>query len=131
MGKTKLSYELVVNNTWMPLKVATGQTLQVQLKRLDVNHVTVTREDGANYQAPGNYQVYVQDSEITGGWRLLEVVAPEYYSGNYCAPSYAYKAYHTFPTQTGLDVLPGVYKVVITYKTVEGEKQTEQVVDLR
>lgn len=80
--------------------LAEGQTFTLQLGRIDVEDVEVTRENGTKYRAHGTYSVRsVDDNKDLG--------------------SYA--------TQSGIDVLPGHYTVVVDYATEEGpRKQTFQ-----
>ena len=64
------------------------------LRRVDVDDVLVTREDGSTYTARGTYELYL------GGLR----VAGPYYTHN------------------GIDALPGTYELVISYSTADGPK---------
>lgn len=122
-GKVDLTYELVVNNLWVPIQAKAGETVSFQLKRLDINHVNVTREDGTTYLVPGKYKVYSQvKNSATGAVTWTPVEAPVQCS--------TLNKYSEFPTQTGLTVFPGIYKVVVNYNTEEGMKQTEVLVDL-
>lgn len=124
-GKQPAIYELVVNNTWMPIAASVGQTLTIPLKRIDVNDVLVTRENGSTYMATGSYQIFVQGLDPKKDpWTLLK-------AATYQSRCEALHEIQTFRTRTGLTVLPNIYKVVVTYGTEEGTKTTEQVVDLR
>lgn len=124
--KKPLVYELVVNNTWMPVQLKAHDTMTVQLKRIDVNDVFVTREDGTSYYVPGSFMVYMQDAQ--GAWKLLEVPVPVQ---NSCGVLTNRVMMSSFKTKTGLDVLPGVYKVVTIYTTQEGAQSDEHILDLR
>lgn len=68
------------------------RTNKVNLKRLDVDHVVVTREDNTSYVLPGRYEVYFGGNLVAG----------------------------PFATNTGIDMLPGTYELVIKYTTAEG-----------
>lgn len=120
-----LNYELVVNNSAMALKMSAGQTYRLEIPRIDVNDVLVTREDGVQEYVAGTYDIYVPNPEQLGGWKLLEMVDwPNCFHDAVLAPG-------DFKTKTGVNVVPGVYKVVVTYPTQEGTKVHEQIVDLR
>ena len=119
-GKTLLNYELVVNNTYMPLQMATGESKTLEIKRLDVNDVLVTREDGTKVYYPGTFEVQFEDP-TTHAMTLLSV------------PTYQNRCdYPTgvtrFATKTGLDVVPGHYIVTVYYTTELGAQK--QVFDL-
>lgn len=77
------------------LAVHDGETTPLTLGRIDMDDVTVKREDGTTYLAHGNYTVTC----ITDG-----------------------AAIGSFATKTGIDVLPGDYRVDLTYSTAEGPK---------
>lgn len=124
-GRKDLDYELVVNNTWMPIKAKRGQTVTVQLKRIDVNDVQVRQEDGTTYMASGTYQVSAlvrTASSGTNTWQVLKV--PRFTTSS---PS----AISNFPTKSGLTVVPGLYKIKVDYSTREGRRSFEQELDLR
>jgi hypothetical protein len=69
----------------------------ITLHRLDVDDVTVTREDGSTYLAHGTYEVFF------GGNRVVRA-----------------------ETNSGIDMLPGTYELVISYQTVDGAKTQRQ-----
>ncbi|MBI5543013.1 MAG: hypothetical protein HY901_03945 [Deltaproteobacteria bacterium] len=66
----------------------------ISLNRIDVDDVTVTREDGTTYVTSGAYELYFGGNMIVGGT----------------------------PTGTGIDVLPGDYELVLKYRTSDGDK---------
>ena len=121
-------YEIVVNNTWMPLTGKPGETKEIQLKRLDVNDVLVTRENGTTYTVHGSYTVSVAvTDEATGAERWKQLEVPDWQGGSNDPTTVA----RTFATKTGLTVLPGKYKVVVSYTTEEGQRSDEYLVDMR
>jgi hypothetical protein len=127
-GATNLVYDLVVNNTWTQVTAKPGEHIKIQLKRLDVNDVQVTRENGTTYMAPGTYFISYQVVDAATGntkWVPLQTPALAYGSTS------TYSIAGSFPTKSGVTVLPNVYKVRVNYNTEEGSKQTEQIVDLR
>lgn len=85
-------YTLAVNGVTRPLKQTAAN--EFTLNRVDVNDITVTREDGSTYLAKGTYELYL------GG---LRVAGP-------------------YNTNTGIDAFPGTYELVIKYATLEGPK---------
>jgi len=85
-------YSLTVAGRTLPLSQAADNN--VTLYRLDIDDVTVTREDGTTFVTAGTYELFY------GG---LRVAGP-------------------YPTSTGIDVLPGDYEAVVTYTTLEGQK---------
>ena len=66
----------------------------LSLNRVDVDDVTVTREDGSTYVARGTYELYFGGNRVAGPYN----------------------------TATGIDVLPGDYELVVKYRTADGEK---------
>lgn len=79
----------------MRIALRDGQAASLNLGRIDVDDVLVTRENGTTYEARGRYTVTC----ITDGTDV-----------------------GSFSTKTGLDVLPGDYRVDLTYSTEEGPK---------
>ena len=65
------------------------------LGRLDVDHVAVKRPDGTTEKVEGSYHVMAVDgvTSIIDGW---------------------------YPTNTGLDLPPGTYKLIVNYPTSAG-----------
>lgn len=118
-------YELVVNNLVLPLDLKAGESRSVYLKRLDVNDVRVTASDGTTTYAKGTYSVSYDDG---GVWRGLYLVGGAWSNGIPCAVVTVGRG--SFPTHTGLDVLPGKYKVVIEWTTAEGAKSSEHLITL-
>ncbi len=74
----------------------------IKLNRLDVDDVTITREDNTTYVVRGTYELYFGGTLVVG-------------------PA---------PTHTGIDALPGDYEVVIKYTTAEGEQVDRQTITL-
>jgi hypothetical protein len=76
--------------------VALSQTNDngITLYRIDVDHVTVTREDHTTYETVGTYELYYQSQLVAG----------------------------PYTTNSGIDVLPGTYDLVVRYQTAEGPK---------
>ena len=72
-----------------------GQTVALNLGRIDIGDVAVTREDGSVYKARGTFTVTCTDDNVVVG---------------------------TFSTASGIDVLPGNYRVDVNYSTAEGPK---------
>lgn len=79
----------------MPITLQDGATIPLALGRVDVDDVTVRRENGTTYEQKGTYLLTcVTDGTVVG----------------------------TFSTGTGVDVLPGDYRADVTYSTAEGPK---------
>jgi hypothetical protein len=110
-------YELVVNNVAMPLALKPGDTKTIQLERLDVDDVEITKETGETYMAHGSYQLFRQGPNAS--WIPITVRQD-------CSNGAGQQV--AFPTNAGIDVLPGTYRLLISYATAEGAKQQEQVV---
>ncbi len=64
------------------------------LNRLDVDDITITREDGSSYTVQGSYQLFIGGVAAAG----------------------------PYPTGTGLDLLPGSYDFVLRYLDANGPK---------
>jgi hypothetical protein len=112
-------YELVVNGVPQLLDVRPGETTAVQLERLDVDDIEITREDGVTYAARGTYQVYRRQAD--GSWKSLQ--RREGQSSDCSGTPRLVDA--TFPTNTGIDVLPGTYRLIIKYATGEGPREQD------
>ena len=117
LNQSPLFYEVVVNNTYTNIAMKAGEHKTVTLKRIDVNKVLLTREDGSKYYVAGTYKVY-QQNPTSKGWRLLEILDKNK------------EIVSEFHTETGLDVLPGTYKVELTYLTAEGKKSRDYILNL-
>ncbi len=119
-----MHYDVVVNSVVQSLDVKPGKTTTVQLERLDMNDVEVEREDGSTYLEKGKWIVWRKDDK--GEWKPITQRAGQYSdcSGNGGATQ------ASFPTGTGIDVLPGEYRIQVDYKTAEGMKNQEYVVSL-
>jgi hypothetical protein len=122
-------YELVLNNVPLVLQPERGHETRVVLKRIDVNHVRVTRENGSAYEARGTYEIHRADPAQAGQWIRVAVPAASQWS---CPLESDRRTddYRSFPTGTGLDVLPGYYKVVVNYVTEEGPRSQQFLLDL-
>jgi hypothetical protein len=107
-------YEVVVSNVAMPLSLKPGDTKTIQLERLDVDDVEVTKETGEVYNVKGNWELYREGPNAS--WVPVTFRAD-------CSNSAGTQI--SFPTGTGLDVLPGKYRLVIRYTTGEGPKQQD------
>ena len=79
----------------MPITLQDGATMPLPLGRIDVDDVTVRRENGTSYEQKGTYVVTCLTDGVVIG---------------------------TFPTATGIDVLPGDYRADVSYTTAEGPK---------
>ncbi len=112
-------YELVVNNVAMPLALKPGDTKTVQLERLDVDDVEITKETGETYMAKGTWTLHRQGPNNT--WLPVTVRQD-------CSTGAGAQA--SFPTNSGLDVLPGTYRLVISYTTGEGARTQEHTVSV-
>lgn len=94
-----------------PLTLGVGQTVDFEVKRIDVNNVLVTREDGSTYSTTGQYVISRKDpasglfQPVLGG----------------CVST----------TPSGLDVSPSVYKIVTSWSTADGPDSQEAILDLR
>jgi hypothetical protein len=64
----------------------------VTLKRFDVDDVEITRENGSTYTVKGTYEIYFGGALVSG----------------------------PYPTNTGVNLLPGTYEVVTKFSTVDG-----------
>ncbi len=74
----------------------------IKLNRVDVDDVTITREDGTTYVVQGTYELYFGGTLVVGPAK----------------------------THTGVDALPGDYEVVIKYTTAEGNQVDRQTITL-
>jgi hypothetical protein len=74
------------------------RTNTITVHHLDVDDVTVTREDRTTYRTSGTYEIYYNGGRIAG----------------------------PFQTHSGLELLPGTYELVIQYNTVDGAKTQRQ-----
>jgi hypothetical protein len=110
-------YEIVVNNVPVPLQLGPGDTKTIKLERLDVDDVEVTKENGETYMVRGTWQLYRQGPN--NAWLPITIKQD-------CSNGAGQAA--SFPTNAGLDVLPGTYRLVISYTTGEGPKTQEQTV---
>jgi hypothetical protein len=77
-------------------------TNAVNLKRLDVDDVAVTRENGTTFTARGTFELYFEGRRVVG----------------------------PLATNMGVDVLPGTYELVIKYSTGDGAKTQRHVLTL-
>lgn len=114
-------YELVLNNVVMPLELRAGLTTTVQIERIDMDDVTVRREDGSTYQARGTWKLFRQGPNST--WIPLTKRKPAY--SDCSGSTNGATEQLVFPTNSGVDVFPGTYRVVLDYTTGEGAKQKD------
>jgi hypothetical protein len=75
-----------------------NQSNSITVNHIDVDDVEVAREDGTIYQARGTYELFFGGNRVVG----------------------------PLSTDTGLDLLPGTYELVIKYTTVDGPKTQRQ-----
>lgn len=85
-------YTLDVNGVTRTLSQTAANAFT--LRRVDVDDVLVTREDGSTYTARGTYELYLNGLRVAG----------------------------PYSTHTGIDALPGTYELVISYSTADGPK---------
>lgn len=74
----------------------------VTLHRVDVDQPEVTREDGSTYTTQGTYELYFGGNRVAG----------------------------PLTTNSGIDVLPGTYEIVIKFSTADGLQTQRQTVTL-
>ncbi|HEY8072699.1 MAG TPA: hypothetical protein VIF62_01280 [Labilithrix sp.] len=110
-AQSPMHYELVVSNIPIPLTLNPGDSKTIQLERLDIDDVTVTREDGTTYDVKGSYQLFRQGA--AGSWIPITTRTD-------CSNGGA--AQQSWPTATGVDVPAGTYRVLLSYTTAEGAK---------
>jgi hypothetical protein len=91
------TYTMSVGGRSVPIPQNTSTN--VVLYRLDIDDVLVTREDGSIFVTPGTYDIFFGGARVAG----------------------------PFTTNTGLDLLPGEYEVVVRYPTAEGTKANRYV----
>lgn len=99
--KTAQHYIVYLNGTWAELTGAAGTSVEVPVRRLDVRDVEVDDEDG--------------NVTTTRGKWSLEWFAPTTSGGMWIAAEEAQQLL----TNTGVDVVPGKYKVTVTYPRQE------------
>ena len=93
-----------LNSTALGLGQVGGEPAALKVGRIDVGHVAVTQGDGTTVTVVGSYDVQ----------RPVVVQGVEQFQSIGCPA----------PTNTGIDVLPGRYRVVVDYDTAEsGHKQ--------
>jgi hypothetical protein len=85
-------YTLSVNGRTLTLDQT--QANSITLKRVDVDDVIVTREDNSTYTVRGTYELYFGGSRIAG----------------------------PYSTNSGVDMLPGDYELVVKFTTAEGDQ---------
>lgn len=93
------TYSLNVGGRKVTLDQSRDNT--ITLRRLDVDHVRVTREDGSVYMQPANFEIFFGGTRVAAG-----------------------------TTNSGLDMLPGEYELVLSYKTAEGPRVQRQTIKL-
>lgn len=123
--KQPFSLQLVVNNQLMELKATEPQkTIDIVLKRIDVKDVSVNNGDGRQSVVRGRFTVERRDE--LGNW--LPPLKRFGAGGLNCKGDLI--EIPDFSTGFGFDVLPGYYRVVVHYDTVEGAKTVSYEVDL-
>jgi hypothetical protein len=88
----------------------------VQLERLDVDDVEVEKEDGTTYKVNGSWQVWRQGPNAS--WIPVTQRTGQYSDCSGTGGAVA----ATYRTNTGIDVLAGTYRIVVSYSTAEGAK---------
>jgi hypothetical protein len=109
-SNASLNLKAYVNSSAAYSLTAAGRTVQldqtqdnvVKLNRVDIDDVTITRENGTTYVVRGTYELY--------------------FGGNRVAGPYA--------TNSGIDALPGDYELVIMYRTAEGDQTDRSTITL-
>jgi hypothetical protein len=109
-ANASLNLKAYVNTAATYTLTAAGRTVTldqskdnvIKLNRLDVDDVTITREDGTTYVVKGTYELYFGGTLVSGPAQ----------------------------THTGIDALPGDYEVVIKYTTDEGPQVDRQTITL-
>lgn len=104
-------YEVATGDLAAPITLAVGQTLDFKVKRIDVNNVLLTRNDGSTYYTKGTYVISRKDP-ATGAYQ------PAFGGCSAATPS-------------GIDVVPGVYKIATSWATADGPDSEEDILDLR
>jgi hypothetical protein len=94
--KSQCTYTLNVGGRTQALSQTV--TNNITLHRLDVNDVTVTREDGTTYTVKGSYSLNYGGVQVAG----------------------------PFTTGTGIDVLPGTYQFSLSYTSFDGPQTQTQ-----
>jgi hypothetical protein len=90
------TYTLTVGGRTQALNQA--QTNAITLHRIDVDSVTITREDGSTYVVSGTYTLNYGGVQVAG----------------------------PYSTGTGIDVLPGTYQFSLNYSDADGPKTKTQ-----
>lgn len=111
--KTKQHYNLYLNGTWTEVKANAGGYVDLPVRRLDVGDVAVTDEDGKTTTVHGAYSVeWAHATSATGKlWMPAEEA-------------------QNLPTGTGVDVVPGTYRVTVTYPRHEQPSPGKSVYNL-
>ena len=112
-----MHYEVVVSNVAQNIALTPGQTKTIQLERIEVDDVEVTKETGEVYTQRGTWQIFRQGPN--NAW-IPMTSRVDGSNGAGTQQNYA--------TNSGLDVLAGTYRVIITYSTAEGQKTQDQTV---
>lgn len=104
----------------LPLGAPGKGPLVYKLGRLDVDDVAVTQPDGSKKRVAGTYAVWTM-IQRKGTWVEGEPVIE-------CGE----ERIETLPTNTGIDLPVGKYKLRVTYETAEaGKKTNEYTVDVK
>ncbi|WP_394826633.1 hypothetical protein [Pendulispora albinea] len=103
----------------VPLGERGQGALPFRIGRVDVDDVAVPQSDGSTKMVRGTYQVFRKYGVDSGGRDLFSTA------------NAACKRDSTFSTRTGVDLPPGRYKLVVSYRAADGtQKQNVSVVDL-
>jgi len=77
-------------------------TNTINLKRLDIDNVEITRENGSTYTVTGTYEIYFGGTRVAGPYN----------------------------TNTGVDLLPGTYELVTSFSTADGPQTQRETINL-
>jgi hypothetical protein len=111
-------YELVAHGVPETITLEPGEEKTIELRRIDVTDVEVVDEAGNLTEAKGTWYV---ERKTDDGWK-------RFVRNGGCGTTKVF-APPTYPTGTGIDVLPGVYRVVVRYQTKLGWQEQEHIVD--
>lgn len=115
-----------VNTQGADLETHPGQTTDLRIQRIEVKDVLINHDDGSSEYIKGQYRVFQRDAQG-------EVVGPPLRKLVFSSLSecQGVNDLESFPTQTGLDVLPGRYRVIIDFVTKAGPQSEIYDVEVR
>ncbi len=116
-AEAPMHYDYVVNNQVLPLDLTPGKVVTVPVDRIDVNDITLTKETGEKYTVQGTWQLFTPGPN--NSW--VPFLVRDCGAGT--TPFSA-------QTKTGVDVLPGNYRVLVNYTTAEGSKTQEHIISV-